>query len=202
MERLTGIRRSAYYLTGPAVHFFSKTGVTPNNLSWTGFAITVGAAVLIANGHLFIAGFVVLAAGFFDMLDGALARHTGRVTISGAILDSILDRISEAILLLGVLIFYISGSWSPMGVLFLFVAMMASPLTSYVRAKAEAVGIDCKRGVFTRSERVIVLSVGLLISSIDNALVITLAIIGIMSFVTAGQRFFYILKGVKKREAR
>lgn len=202
MERLTGIRKSAYYLTGPAVQFLSRTGVTPNNISWAGFAITVGAAVLIANGYLFIAGFVVLAAGFFDMLDGALARHTGQVTVSGAILDSILDRISEAVLLLGVLIFYVSGSWSSLGVIFVFIAMMASPLTSYVRAKAEAVGIDCKRGVFTRPERVIVLAVGLLISSIDNGLVITLAIIGTMSFATAGQRLFYVLKGVKEREAR
>jgi CDP-diacylglycerol--glycerol-3-phosphate 3-phosphatidyltransferase len=200
MERLNGVRKSAYNLTGPAVQFLSRAGVTPNNLSWAGFSITVGAAVLIATGHLFIAGFVVLIAGFFDMLDGAMARYARRVTTSGAVLDSVLDRVSEAILLLGVLIFYIySGGWSALGILFAFIAMMASPLTSYVRAKAEAIGMDCKRGLFTRPERVIVLAAGLLISLVGDSLVIALAIIGTMSFVTAGQRLFYILRHIRER---
>jgi CDP-diacylglycerol--glycerol-3-phosphate 3-phosphatidyltransferase len=201
MVKLTGVRRSAYHLTEPAVQLLVRTGITPNNLSWLGFSIAVGAAVLIATGHLFVAGFVVLAAGFFDMLDGALARRTNRVTSSGAVLDSILDRVSEAVLLLGILIFYLffSDSRSTLGILLVCLALIGSPLTSYIRARAEAIGIECKIGLFTRPERVIVLAVGLLASPINNALIIALAIIVTLSFVTAGQRLFYVLKQTRNQ---
>jgi CDP-diacylglycerol--glycerol-3-phosphate 3-phosphatidyltransferase len=201
MVKLTGVRRSAYHLTEPAVQLLVRTGITPNNLSWLGFSIAVGAAVLIATGHLFVAGFVVLAAGFFDMLDGALARRTNRVTSSGAVLDSILDRVSEAVLLLGILIFYLffSDSRSTLGILLVCLALIGSPLTSYIRARAEAIGIECKIGLFTRPERVIVLAVGLLASPINNALIIALAIIVTLSFVTAGQRLVYVLKQTRNQ---
>lgn len=201
MVKLTGVRRSAYHLTEPAVQLLVRTGITPNNLSWLGFSIAVGAAVLIATGHLFVAGFVVLAAGFFDMLDGALARRTNQVTSSGAVLDSILDRVSEAVLLLGILIFYLffSDSRSTLGILLVCLALIGSPLTSYIRARAEAIGIECKIGLFTRPERVIVLAVGLLASPINNALIIALAIIATLSFVTAGQRLFYVLKQTRNQ---
>lgn len=201
MGKLTGVRRSAYHLTEPAVQLLVRTGITPNNLSWLGFSIAVGAAVLIATGHLFVAGFVVLAAGFFDMLDGALARRTNRVTSSGAVLDSILDRVSEAVLLLGILIFYLffSDSRSTLGILLVCLALIGSPLASYIRARAEAIGIECKIGLFTRPERVIVLVVGLLASPINNALIIALAIIATLSFVTAGQRLFYVLKQTRNQ---
>jgi CDP-diacylglycerol--glycerol-3-phosphate 3-phosphatidyltransferase len=201
MVKLSGVRRSAYHLTEPAVQLLVRTGITPNNLSWLGFSIAVGAAVLIATGHLFVAGFVVLAAGFFDMLDGALARRTNQVTSSGAVLDSILDRVSEAVLLLGILIFYLfSDSRSTLGILLVCLALIGSLLTSYIRARAEAIGIECKIGLFTRPERVIVLTVGLLASPINNVLIIALAIIATLSFVTAGQRLFYVLK--KTRDQR
>ncbi|MFO8143685.1 MAG: CDP-alcohol phosphatidyltransferase family protein [Dehalococcoidales bacterium] len=200
MEKLTGARKSAYHITGPAVRLMAKTGVTPDNLSWIGFAIAVGAAVLIGTGHIFIAGFVVLAGGFFDMLDGALARYTGKVTSSGAVLDSLLDRVSEALLLLGVLFYYVFwGGWSGLGIVLVGLAMVASPLPSYIRAKAEASGLDCKIGLFTRPERVIVLAVGLLASYVSNSLYIALAIIAVFSFVTAGQRWLYVQKRLANR---
>ena len=195
MEKLTGARKSAYHITGPAVRIMARTGITPDNLSWLGFAIAVGAAVLIGYGHLFIAGFVVLAGGFFDMLDGALARYTGKVTSSGAVLDSMLDRFSEALLLLGVLFYYVFwGGWSGPGAMLAGLAMVASPLPSYIRAKAEANGIDCKIGIFTRPERIIVLAVGLLASYVSNSMYVALAVIAVFSFVTAGQRWLYVQK--------
>ena len=94
------------YLTRLVVRLLAKTPVTPNAMTWIGFSITLGAGVLIITEHLLAAGFVVLFAGFFDMLDGALARGTDRVTRFGAILDSTLDRFSEAALLLSVLSIY------------------------------------------------------------------------------------------------
>jgi len=199
MAKLTRVRKSAYHLTEPIVPLLVKTHITPTALTWVGFSIAIGGAILIASGHPFIAGFVVLTAGFFDMLDGALARHTNQVSRFGAVLDSTLDRISEAVLLLGILIFYLFfGNQSATGTLLVCLALIGSPLVSYIRARAEAIGLECKIGLFTRAERVIVLAVGLLLSHISYALIIALAIIAAFSFVTAGQRLSYVLKQTKK----
>ena len=199
MAKLTRVRKSAYHLTEPIVPLLVKTHITPTALTWVGFSIAIGGAILIASGHPFIAGFVVLTAGFFDMLDGALARHTNQVSRFGAVLDSTLDRISEAVLLLGILIFYLFfGNQSAIGILLVCLALIGAPLVSYIRARAEAIGLECKIGLFTRAERVIVLAIGLLLSHIGYALIIALAIIAAFSFVTAGQRLFYVLKQTQK----
>ena len=199
MPKLTEVRKSAYRITEPLVPFLKRRHITPTTLTWIGFAISLGAAALIATGHLIPAGFVVLVSGFFDMLDGALARHTDQVTRFGAVLDSTLDRVSEAVLLLGVLIFYLSFDSQPtIGILVTGLALIGSPLVSYVRAKAETIGLECKIGLFTRAERVIVLTVGLLASYFSYALITALAIIALFSFITAGQRLHYVLKQTRK----
>ncbi|MFC1956966.1 CDP-alcohol phosphatidyltransferase family protein [Chloroflexota bacterium] len=199
MPKLTEVRKSAYRITEPLVPFLKRRHITPTTLTWIGFAISLGAAALIATGHLFLAGFVVLASGFFDMLDGALARHTNQVTRFGAVLDSTLDRVSEAVLLLAILAFYLtSGNQPTVGILITGLALIGSPLVSYVRAKAETIGLECKIGLFTRAERVIVLTVGLLASHFSYALVIALAIIALFSFITAGQRLHYVLKQTRE----
>ena len=200
MPKLTEVRKSAYQLTEPLVPLLVKTHITPTALTWLGFAISLGATALIATGHLIIAGLVVLVSGFFDMLDGALARHTNRVTRSGAVLDSTLDRVSEAVMLLGVVIYYLSLADPPViGILFAALALIGSPLVSYLRAKAEAIGLECKIGLFTRPERVVTLAVGLLASRVDFALFTALAVIAVFSFVTAGQRLRYVLKQTRKK---
>lgn len=201
MAKLTQVRKSAYYLTEPAVQFLARRHITPTTLTLTGFVITLGAAALMATGYLFIAGFVVLVAGFFDMLDGALARRTNQVTRFGAVLDSVLDRVSDAVPLLGILIFYLFfGDRSTLGILVVGLALIGSPLVSYIRAKAEALGLECQVGLFTRPERVIVLAVGLWLSPFVNyALIIALAVIAVFSFVTAGQRLMYVRQQTKTK---
>ena len=199
MPKLTQVRKSAYHITEPLLPLLAKRHITPTALTWTGFAVSLGASALIATGHLFPAGFVVLVSGFFDMLDGALARHANQTTHSGAVLDSTLDRVSEAVMLLAVLVFYLtSTSQSTIGILVTGLALAGSPLVSYIRARAETIGLECKKGLFTRAERVIVLVVGLLASQLDYALVIALAIIALFSFITAGQRLRYVLKQTEK----
>ena len=191
--KLPSFRKSAAScLTEPAVHFLAKTHITPSAVTWLGFSIALGAAALIATGHLFVAGFVVLIAGFFDMLDGALARYTGRVTRLGAILDSTLDRVSEAVLLISILVWYIREI-STLEVILVSVALLGSLLVSYIRARAEAVGVECEVGLFTRPERVIVMAVGLIV----NQVAIALGIIVILSFFTIGQRFLYVRRQIK-----
>ena len=182
-------KRVALHVTEPMARVLAGTPVTPNTLSWSGFLISVVAAVLIGAGHFLIAGLVVLLAGFFDMLDGALARYTARVTRFGGALDSVLDRLSEAVLLLGILVGHLySGGQSANLILLVFLVLTFSPLVSYLRARAEASGIECQVGLFTRPERVIVLALGLLL----NQIIIALAVIAVLSVLTAGQRFLHI----------
>jgi len=208
MARLPKVRKTvAYHLTQPIVELLAKTFITPSIITWFGFLLTAGAAALIITGHLFAAGFVVLIAGFFDMLDGALARHTNRTTRFGAILDSTLDRLSEAVLLLGILVLFLftkeqsalftllTKEWS---ILVVYITLLGSLLVSYIRAKVEASGLEHKVGLFTRPERVVVLALGLLLSQIDNALIIALAIIAAFSFITVGQRLLYVWQQTKE----
>jgi len=178
------------------VRVLARTPLTPDIITWFGFAVILGAAALIITGHPFAGGFVVLVAGFFDILDGALARHTGRVTPFGGVLDSTLDRLADAALLVAILVFFENTLWL---VLLVFLTMIASLLVSYIRARAEAAGLDCQRGIFTRAERIIVLALGLLLSSLTNALVIALAVIAAFSFFTAGQRLFSAWRNQKTK---
>ena len=192
MAKLDEFRKTAAdYLTRPAVRLLSKTSITPNAITWFGFLLSIGAAVLIGTEYLFAAGFVVLVAGLFDLLDGALARRTNQATHFGAILDSTLDRIAEAIILLGILILYIREQ-STLGILLVGIALPSSQMVSYIRARAEAAGLECKVGLFTRGERVIVLALGLLLSRIDYALIIALSVIVLFSLFTAGQRLLHV----------
>jgi CDP-diacylglycerol--glycerol-3-phosphate 3-phosphatidyltransferase len=170
------------------VRVLARTPLTPNFLTWFGFILVLGAAALVILGHPFAAGFVVLVAGFFDILDGALARHTGRVTPFGGLLDSTLDRLSDAALLVAILFFFENTLWL---VLLVFLAMVGSLLVSYIRARALNAGLEPGRGIFTRAERIVVLALGLLLSSLTNALVIALAVIAVFSFFTAGQRLLH-----------
>jgi CDP-diacylglycerol--glycerol-3-phosphate 3-phosphatidyltransferase len=189
-------KAAARYFTQPAVRFLARTPITPSALTWLGFLLAVIAAALIATGHLLIAGLVVLIGGLFDMLDGALARHIKRTTRFGALLDSTLDRLSEGALLLGVLALYAREA-STAGVLLAGAALLGSLLVSYLRARGEAQGLECQAGLFTRPERVVVLALGLLLSHFSYALIIALAIIVILSFITVGQRFVHLWQQTK-----
>ena len=189
----------AYYLTYPAAHLLARTSISPNTITWLGFLITLSAASLIATGYLFAAGWVVLIAGFFDILDGALARHTNKVTSFGAFLDSTLDRLSEIVILLGILLLSLQQQQAGLIILLTYLAMIGSFLVSYTRARAEALGIACEVGFFTRAERVVILSLGLLLSHINYALIVALALIALFSFITTGQRIVYSWRQTKKR---
>ncbi len=189
MIKLAEVRKSASgYLTQPMVELLARTRITPNAVTWIGFWLAIAAAVLVGIGDLFAGGFVVLVGGFFDMLDGALARHTNRTSLFGGILDSTLDRLAEAALLISLLAVY-AMEQAVAEVWLAGLALIGSFTVSYIRARTEGAGLECKVGFFTRAERVIVLALGLLLSRIsENALVAALAIIVFFSFFTAGQR--------------
>jgi CDP-diacylglycerol--glycerol-3-phosphate 3-phosphatidyltransferase len=201
MIRLPELRKTAgYFFTQHLVRLLAKTPITPNALTWFGLLLSIGAGVLISTGHIFAAGFVVLVGGFFDMLDGALARLTNSTSRFGAILDSTLDRMSEAAILLAIIVAYVRGQVEPAvaGVVVVGLAWLGSLLVSYIRARAEALGVECEVGLFTRAERVVILVLGLLLSQFDSALMIALAVIAALSLVTAGQRLIYVWQKTRK----
>jgi CDP-diacylglycerol---glycerol-3-phosphate 3-phosphatidyltransferase len=190
----------ASYITQPIVAFLAKTSITPNMVTWFGFILILAASALAGTGHPFAAGWVVLLSGFFDIIDGALARRTNQVTRFGGVLDSSLDRISEAAILLGIMAYFLFYSGSEFALwiaLIIGFTMIFSFMVSYVRARAEGLGIECQVGIFTRAERVIILALGLLIG-MDLALVIAITIIAVFSIVTVVQRLLYVNQQTKK----
>jgi CDP-diacylglycerol---glycerol-3-phosphate 3-phosphatidyltransferase len=170
-------------LTGGISRILVKGRISPNFITWAGFLVTVGAAALIASGQLLTGGLVFLFASFFDMLDGAVARASSRITRFGGILDATLDRLSEATVFVGIMAYFaIAGDVFP--VVLTGATLAGSQVVSYLRARSEASGLEGKDGIFTRPERVIVLSLGLL----TNWLVPALGVICIFSFITVAQR--------------
>ncbi len=197
MQKLVRARESAARVfSQPIARVLAKTGISPTALTWTGFLIALGGGALIALGYPFIAGVAVLVGAAFDMLDGALARLTNRVTRFGAVLDSTLDRLGEVAVLLGILVAY-AQSGSVAGILLTGLALPGSLLVSYLRARAEAISLDCKVGLFTRTERVVIVSLGLLFSRVDYALIAALAIIVFFCFLSVVQRLLYIWQQTK-----
>ncbi len=199
IKLIEGRKLAAYYVTQPIAELLARTPISPNTITWLGFLVTLGAAALIITGHLFAAGFVVLIAGFLDMLDGALARHTNQASRFGALLDSTLDRLSDGFLLLSIMVLYLLREQSSIEAFIVVLALIGSLLVSYIRARAEALGLKCQVGLFTRAGRVTVLALGLLLSQIDYALITALVIIVLFSFITAGQRLLYVWQQTRNR---
>jgi CDP-diacylglycerol--glycerol-3-phosphate 3-phosphatidyltransferase len=190
---MTDIRHSiGDKISEPIARFLIKTKVTPNILTISGFLLNVLVFVLIGLNFLLAAGLVLLFSGLFDMLDGALARATGKTNKAGAILDSVLDRFSEAVVLIGLALYYlyISATNSNAGVILVLVTLVGSMMVSYTRARGESLGLDCKVGFFTRPERVILIAAGLIFSS---ALIYILWVLAIGTMATALWRFIYLL---------
>jgi CDP-diacylglycerol--glycerol-3-phosphate 3-phosphatidyltransferase len=198
MTKLNLTRKNiAEYITKPIVSIVAKTPLTPNIITWIGFVITIVGGVLIITEHFLAAGIIVLVAGLFDMLDGALARATGKITRFGAILDSTLDRLSEAISLVTLLVVFLKNGQETESILST-AALVGSLMVSYIRARMEGLGIECKAGLFTRPERVIILALGLMLSQFDNALLITLAVITFFSWITVIERMAYAWRKLKE----
>src|SRR3712207_8987460 len=144
-------------LLRPLVRLLSALRVRPDTLTILGWTLSVGSAVLFALGYARVAGLVMLLGGLFDALDGAVARESNRMSAFGAFLDSTLDRLSEAAIFVGIVFFYASVA-RPYEALLAGAAMAFSLLTSYARARAEGLNIECQVGLLERAGRVVILS--------------------------------------------
>ena len=166
-------------------------GVTPNMISLFGFAGNVLAAYLIVREALLWAGVVFLVFSALDMVDGAVARAMGLVTRFGAVFDAILDRASEAIVLTACAWYFGErGEQVQAGVT--YAALFGSVAVSYMRARAEVIGLSMRDGLFRRQERVALLAIGLLL----NGLTAVMWPLAVLSNVTALQRFIALRRGL------
>ena len=176
--------------TDPIVSPLANIGVTPNMISAAGFAGNVVAASFAAGGHLRVAGALMLIFSALDLLDGALARKTGTVTRFGAIFDSVLDRLSEAAVLAGLLFHYTQAGGHTQEVVLCYAAIIGSVMVSYVRARAEGIGLQLREGLFTRAERVILLGGALIIGF--GVVLWALWALAVLSHITAAQRVYSV----------
>lgn len=190
----------AHRLAEPVGRVVAKTRVPPNFLTILGFLFNVGVAWMISRGpDLFpIAGFLIIVAGIFDLLDGAVARHTNKATKFGALLDSTLDRLSEAVLLFGLLWYFVWQQDTSLEVILIFAIIVGSLLISYVRARAEGLGLDAEVGIMRRTVRILTLSIGLMLSPFGPLLLVALWGLAILTNLTAVHRLIYVWYKARK----
>jgi CDP-diacylglycerol--glycerol-3-phosphate 3-phosphatidyltransferase len=151
-------------LLEPVVNFLVSMHASPLLVSLFGLAFSVWGGIVVARGWLFMGGVFLLLAGLCDVLDGDVARRLGRASRFGAFIDSMLDRVSEFVYFGGILMYVVRrpSGFEVYEPVVIMLALMGSVLTSYARARAEGVGIECKVGVMERPERIALMAIGLI----------------------------------------
>jgi CDP-diacylglycerol---glycerol-3-phosphate 3-phosphatidyltransferase len=190
-------KRRGRLLLRPLVRLLAALRVTPTAVTLSALPLSVGVGWAFASGRFILAGVLAALVGLCDTLDGELSRLTGKASPAGAFLDSTVDRISEALTLVGLYWYY-----EPINHLYGLAAILAlvfSLMVSYVRARAEGVGWECRVGLFERPVRVILLLLGAFVLG-RTWMPVALALIAIGSLVTVVQRVVYVL--VRRKPGR
>ena len=178
----------------PLAHLFIRLGFRPDSLTLAGLLMNVAATVAFAKGSLPWGAAIMLLAGLCDILDGQVAREGRRETKFGALLDSTADRYSEILVFFGIGAYLITkDAWPECAILFF--ALTGSLMVSYVRARAEGLGEDCKVGFMQRPARIIVLALGGLVG--HEGLVVALVVLAVTTNYTVIERLTYIRKKMK-----
>ena len=167
--------------------FFLKAGLTPNLITLLGLLGNIGAALFISKGNFIIGGVVALVAGTFDAIDGTMARLSGEPSKFGCFFDSLIDRYSEMTLLLGILVHFSSIN-NNTGIILVYLALCGSFLVSYIRARAEGLGVEVRKGILTRVERLLILVISLLF----RQPLMGVLVIALLANFTALQRVWFV----------
>ncbi len=183
------IRDRAHTILSPLTRLILKYRISPVLISLAGLPFNLLAGYLFFKGRFPLAGLFLIIGGFFDTIDGEVARKGNRVTLAGGFLDSTLDRFSEFFVYLGLFLYYFP---SPLTIL-LFNVFFLSLMVSYLRARSEGAGMECRIGVFDRTVRVIVLAMGAILLPRSLFPVILWILLAGISF-TVIQRIIYVLK--------
>jgi CDP-diacylglycerol---glycerol-3-phosphate 3-phosphatidyltransferase len=183
-----------------------ESRLTPNAISLTGLVLNVAAAVLITQRLFFLAGITFIIGSVMDTLDGRYSRMSGKGTPFGAFLDSTLDRAEEGIVLAAVAAYFAKYKHDDLAVAAVVIAVLGSLLVSYTRARAEALGVECKVGLANRAVRVVILSIGLVFAegaSLGDFSLLKPAIyvLAVLTTVTVLQRVFHVRSELNRMEA-
>jgi CDP-diacylglycerol--glycerol-3-phosphate 3-phosphatidyltransferase len=178
----------------PFISTLHRLGVTPNQITVVGTILNAGVAILIIADHLIWAGVLVLVAGICDMLDGSLARLANLSSPFGAFFDSTLDRVSEGMVLAAICYVFARQGHSVDAAL-ATLALLGSLMVSYTRARAETLGLECKSGIMTRPERIILVAIGLFFNVLPYVIYILLA----LTAFTVGQRVVHTYRELGRK---
>ena len=204
--RNTGPRaRSGQELRVYARDRLIESRLTPNAISMTGLVLNLAAAALVLGEHFVLGGVAFIVGSIMDTLDGRYSRMSGKGTLFGAFLDSTLDRIEEGIVLAAVA-YYFAEHGDSVAAAACVVTVLGSLMVSYTRARAEALGVECKVGLATRPVRVVILSIGLVFGAeelIDGVDLLEPAVyvMAALTAFTVGQRVWHVRGELKAREA-
>lgn len=181
------LRDHTHWLIDPIARMINLIGISPNVLTVLGLTANAAVGLVIARGHFRLAGVLAILASLFDAFDGALARASGQTSSFGAFLDSTLDRFSEAVVYLGLLLYYAQQDRRTEVVL-IYVTIVGSLMVSYTRARAEGLGLQCKVGLLTRAERICLLIIGLIVGIMPWVL----WVLAVLTNVTVVQRVVHV----------
>ena len=191
------LKKGALRVIEPAISFLARNNVSPNAITTVGTLLTVAAGVVYATGHIMTAGWIMAATAFFDVVDGEVARRTGRSTVFGAFYDSTLDRVADGALMAGLTVFYATNPihHNIYMMVICLIGIVGTFLVSYTRARAESLGIDAKVGVMQRPERIVLLSAPQALFGLfwnGWVLIGIVILLSVTSWITAVQRIAFV----------
>ena len=196
------LKKGALRVIEPAISFLARHNVSPNAITTVGTLLTVAAGVVYATGHIMTAGWIMGVTAFFDVVDGEVARRTGRSTVFGAFYDSTLDRVADGALMAGLTVFYATNvaHHNLYMMVVCLVGMVGTFLVSYTRARAESLGIDAKVGVMQRPERIVLLSAPQALFGLfwnGWVLIAIIILLSVTAWITAVQRIMFVYRNTK-----
>jgi len=196
------LKKGALRVIEPAISLLSRYNVSPNTITTVGTLLTVAAGVVYATGHIMTAGWIMGMTAFFDVLDGEVARRTGRSTVFGAFYDSTLDRVADGALMAGLTVFYATNPihHNIYMMVVCLVGIIGTFLVSYTRARAESLGIDAKVGVMQRPERIVLLSAPQALFGLfwnGWVLIAIIILLTVTAWITAVQRIMFVYRNTK-----
>ena len=185
----------------PLLAVMERLGITPNHITVVAFLINLGAAVLIVFGYYIWAASIFIVAGLLDLVDGSLARRTGRTTPFGSFLDSTLDRLSEGAIFAAIAYRLaidqdVALQMRGVNVALVVLALLGSVTVSYTRARAESLGVECRVGLASRFERIFLICVGLYQDVLPYVIYVMLA----LTMFTVIQRVVYTYRRLAIKE--
>ena len=196
------LKKGALRVIEPAISFLARNNVSPNTITTVGTLLTVAAGVVYGTGHIMTAGWIMAVTAFFDVVDGAVARRTGRSTVFGAFYDSSLDRVADGALMAGLTVFYATNPIHHN--LYMMVVclcgIVGTFLVSYTRARAESLGIDAKVGVMQRPERIVLLSAPQALFGLfwnGWVLIGIILLLTVTAWITAVQRIAFVYRNTR-----